>query len=403
MEIELLQKRRQKLAETLAPNEMVIVFAESIPVYPRNYLEDKNFLYLAGMELPEAVAVFGKQKEKYFEQLFIERENPKMVVWEGKKTSIKEAQNQSGIKSVAYLDEFEKLIFSYLTKTEKCYLDFGKTSLMQPLTKSEKFIQEVRDHFPNIKFAQLHNVMTPLRSKKSDWEIVQLQKAIDVTALGIQKMREKAEVGMMEYELEAMLRYEITRSGLRHIGFKPIIASGINAATLHYDKNNCQINANDLILTDVGAAANGYSADITRTFPVAKKFTDRQKAIYKAVLDTNKEIIEMVRPGISMKELNDKTKDLLAEALIELGLIENKKDYRKYYMHGVGHHLGLDTHDLMPENNVMKEGFVITVEPGLYIPEEKIGVRIEDDVLVTKDGHKILSAHIPKEISDLEK
>ncbi len=403
MEIELLQKRRQKLAETLAPNEMVIVFAESIPVYPRNYLEDKNFLYLTGMELPEAITVFGKQKEKYFEQLFIERENPKMVVWEGKKTSIEEAQNHSAIKSVAYLDEFEKVIFPYLTKAEKCYLDFGKTSLTKPLTKSEKFIQEVRDHFPNIKFARLQNVMTPLRSKKSDWEILQLQKAIDVTALGIQKMREKAKVGMMEYELEAMLRYEITRSGLRHIGFKPIIASGINAATLHYDKNNCQINANDLILTDVGAAANGYSADITRTFPVAKKFSDRQKTIYKAVLDTNKEIIDMVRPGISMKELNDRTKELLAKALIELGLIEDKKEYRKYYMHGVGHHLGLDTHDLMPENNVLKEGYVITVEPGLYIPEEKIGVRIEDDVLVTKEGHKVLSAHIPKEISELEK
>jgi Xaa-Pro aminopeptidase len=244
--------------------------------------------------------------------------------------------------------------------------------------------------------------MIPLRSVKTKWEIEQMQKAIDITGDGIKNIFKKSKIGMMEYELDAILKYEINRNGLKHIGFKSIIASGKNAATLHYEQNDSKIGKDEMALLDVGAACNGYSADISRTFPVSGKFTKRQKEVYSEVLAINKKIIKMVKPGIGMKELNEKTVELIQKSLIKLKLIKDKKDYRKYYMHSIGHHLGMDTHDLGARDSVLEVGNVITIEPGIYIPEEKIGVRIEDDILVTKTGYKNLSENIPKEINELE-
>ncbi|MCK4653865.1 MAG: M24 family metallopeptidase, partial [Candidatus Cloacimonetes bacterium] len=202
---------------------------------------------------------------------------------------------------------------------------------------------------------------------------------------------------------EALLIYEARKNGIKHMAFKPIIASGKNAATLHYEKNNSKIGKNDLVLLDVGASYNNYSADISRTFPVSGKFTKRQKAVYEEVLNINKAIIKMIKPGVSLPDLNKRTIELITEALIRLKLIKDKKDYKKYYMHSVCHHLGMDAHDIGKRDSILKAGNIITVEPGIYIPEEKIGVRIEDDILVTKDGYKNLSENIPKEIKELEK
>ena len=207
---------------------------------------------------------------------------------------------------------------------------------------------------------------------------------------------------MKEFELEAILQYHIIKNGLKHQGFVPIIAAGKNATTLHYIRNDSKIGNNELVLLDVGAACNNYSADISRTFPVSGKFTARQKEVYYEVLNIQKEIIEMVNPQVGLTDLNKRTNELIAEALIRLKLISDKKDFRKYYMHSVSHHLGMDTHDLGSRDSVLEAGNVITVEPGIYIPEEGIGIRIEDDILVTKDGYKNLSADIPKEIEDLE-
>jgi len=261
----------------------------------------------------------------------------------------------------------------------------------------------MKQHFPQILAADITKLMIPLRSVKSDWEIEQLQKAIAITGSGIKNIMKKAKVGMMEYELDAILKYEINRSGMKHIGFKSIIAAGKNAATLHYEKNNSKIGKDEMVLLDVGAACNGYSADISRTFPVTGKFTKRQKQVYSEVLSINKQIIEMVKPGVGFKELNKKTVELIQNSLMKLKLIKDKTEYRKYYMHSVGHHLGMDTHDLGARDSVLEAGNVITIEPGIYIPEESIGVRIEDDILVTSNGYQNLSENIPKEIKDLEK
>lgn len=403
MDIKLLNERHNKLGKQMNENDLVILFANSMPKYPRSFLQDNNFLYFTELQIPDAVLLIQKIKEKPVLHLFIERGIPEMEVWEGKKMTREETTKISSIKAVSFLDEFERKINFYLSISKKCYVNLGTGNLAEPLSKRQEFAKKITDKFPHIQIEDTTGIITPLRIVKDKWEVKQIQTAIDATGAGIKKIYKEAEAGMMEFELEAMLRYEILRKGHNHLGFRPIIASGVNAATLHYESNNSKIGENDLILLDVGAACNNYSADITRTFPVAGKFTKRQKTVYKEVLSINKKIIKMIKPGVGLTALNQKTVELIQDALLRLKLIKKKEDYREYYMHSVSHHLGMDTHDVGARDSVLKEGNVITVEPGIYISEEKIGVRIEDDILVTKNGCKNLSQKIPKEIEDLEK
>lgn len=396
-------ERRKRLNKELENNEILMIFAASESTYPRYFKQDSNFLYFTGLETPEAVFVQRKVNDKLQTALFIERGIHEMEVWEGKKLTKQEATKISGIKNVSFLDEMERKMQFYLYGLEKCYINLNNSNLTKPLNKQQLFANKIKDHFPKISIDQALPKISPLRTVKDKWEIEQMQKAIDVTGEGIAAMIKNAKAGMMEYELEAELIFASKKAGFRHLGFHPIIASGVNAATLHYSQNNCRIGKNDLILMDVGLACNGYSSDITRTFPVSGKFSKRQRDVYQEVLNVNKEIIAMIKPGISLQELNKKTVELITDALLRLKLIKQKSEYFKYYMHSVGHHLGMEAHDVGPRDTALEVGNVITVEPGIYIPEEKIGVRIEDDILVTKTGYKNLSQQIPKEVDELEK
>ena len=402
MTAEITAPRRERLAELLSDGENLIVFANSQGKLQK-FSQDKNFLYLTGLNHPELIYVAGKFGGRFNDMLFIERSDPERIVWEGEKLSPEEATRISGIKRVRYLDEFYTTLSAMCPMMKVIHANLGFAALNQPPTLAMHMLQPVRDRHPQIEIRQLNDLIASLRKLKDAWEIQQLQKAIDVTGQGILDIMGSARPGMMEYQLEATLFYRMQDSGLHTWGFAPIIAAGINAATLHYDKNNCQIGKNELVLMDVGADCNGYSADITRCFPIGTKFTARQKQIYQAVLDAQKKVIASVKPGIKLSELNEITKKGLAQAAISLGLIDSEDQIGRYYMHGVSHFLGLDTHDLGGREAALEAGNVITVEPGLYIPEERIGVRIEDDVLVTKTGHKVLSAKIPKEIKDIEK
>ncbi|NQV18731.1 MAG: aminopeptidase P family protein [Armatimonadetes bacterium] len=399
----MLKRRREKLAKQLKKDEILFVFAASEANYPRYFLQDNNFLYFTGLQIPNAILVIKQVKNKANSMLFIERGIPEMEVWIGKKTAKEEAKKISGIDNIHFLDELNRIISLTLSTAKKCFVNIGITSLSHPMNKQQIFIKESKERFPQIMFENINDLILPLRSVKEKWEIKQIQKAIDITGKGIEQIYKKARAGMMEFELEAILNYEITKSGIRHLGFKSIIATGKNAATLHYESNNSKIGKNDLILLDVGASCNNYSADISRTFPVSGKFTDRQKAVYEEVLKIQKAIIKMIKPGIGFQKLNKKTVELITESLKRLNLIKEDKEYKKYYMHSVGHHLGMDTHDIGKRDSVLQAGNVITLEPGIYIPEEGIGVRIEDDILVTKDGYKILSGNIPKEIEEIER
>lgn len=402
MTVKLLNGRREKLNEQLQDKDIVLIFAASHPDYPRYFLQDSNFMYFCGLDIPDAVFVQKKVKDKVNTVLFIERSIPEMEVWEGKKLSREEAQTISGIKNIFFLDEMERKIGFYLSGTQNCYINLNTTSLTAPLNKQQLFAKKIREAFPGIQVDDALPKISPIRAVKDKWEIDQMQKAIDITGKGIAEIRKQARTGMLEYELEAILGYEAKRHGLRHMGFHPIIAAGINAATLHYHQNNCKIGKNDLILLDVGCACNGYSADITRTFPVSGRFSKRQRDVYQEVLNVNKKIIEMAKPGVSLVELNKTTVELITEALFRLKLIKEKSEYFKYYMHSVGHHLGMAAHDVGPRDSALEEGNVITVEPGIYIPAEKIGVRIEDDILITKTANRNLSLGIPKEVEELE-
>jgi Xaa-Pro aminopeptidase len=382
----------------------MIIFAAEEPAGINKFLQNNNYLYLTGLyETAEAIYVSSKSKDKIKEILFIQRNIPERIVWDGAKMYPEEAKEQSGLEDVKFLDEFEDTIFPYLAVAQKLYVNSGMVSLARPLNKALSFLAKVRDRFVQLVFAEANQLMTPIRQIKDETEIEYMTKAIEITGFGLESIFKNARSGMYEYELEAMLFYEMRRRGITHYGFAPIIAGGVNATILHYKQNNQPINNNELVLCDVGALYNNYSADITRTFPIEKTFSARQKEVYQAVLFVQKSIIAMIKPEVSMADLNKKTEELIGEACKNLGLIADVKDFKQYYYHSIGHHLGMDTHDLGARDAVLKEGMVITVEPGIYIAEEKIGVRIEDDVLVTKDSHKVLSSMIPKEIEDIER
>ncbi|MDP2173843.1 MAG: Xaa-Pro aminopeptidase [Candidatus Cloacimonadaceae bacterium] len=393
--------RREKLAERLNDGENIILFANSKGELEK-FSQDNNFLYFTGLNHPELIYTAGKFGGKFNDMLFIERSNPEREVWDGKKLTADEATQISGIKRVKYLDEFYAVLSTMCPMMKKIYSNLGFVSLTKPMTYPMYMLEPLRIRHPQIEINQVNDMAAPLRKVKDDFEILQIQKAIDITGKGILDAMESARAQMMEYELEAMLYYRMQRSGVQHWGFAPIIAAGINAATLHYGNNDCLIEVGDLVLMDVGASYNNYSADITRCFPISANFTSRQRQIYQSVLDVQKEIISMIKPGVLLSTLNITTRDLLAEKMISIGLIESADQIEKYYMHSVSHFLGMDTHDLGGREAVLEIGNVITVEPGIYIPEEKLGVRIEDDVLVTEDGFCVLSQNIPKEIDEIE-
>lgn len=393
--------RRERLAELLSDGENVIVFAKPA-VNLEKYSQDNNFLYFTGLNHPELIYLAGRFAGTFNDMLFIERGDPEREVWEGKKLGPEQAAELSGIKRVRYLDEFYGVLSSMCPMIKRIHSNLGFTALNKPLTYPMFMLEPIRTRHPQIEIRQLNDLVAPLRKVKDDWELHQLQKAIDITGKGIMDVLENTRVSMMEYELEAQLFYRMQRSGVKHWGFAPIIAAGINAATLHYEKNDCRIEAGDLILMDVGASYNNYSADITRCLPAGASFSERQKQVYSIVLDVQKRVIMQIKPGVQMSHLNSTARDLLAEGMLSIGLIEEAGDVAKYYMHSVSHFLGMDTHDLGGRDAVLEPGNVITVEPGIYIPGEKLGVRIEDDVLVTPDGHCVLSQNIPKEISEIE-
>jgi len=402
MDKKMLENRREKLLEKLKDNEAVILFGADEATLYLPFLQDNNFLYFTGLNIPEAIFFFCKRNGKADAKLFIQRSIPERIVWDGEKMLKEEAIEISGIERVFYLDDFENIIFYDLFSLEKLYIKYDIKSLNSPLGKSLIFVNKIKDKFPQLGFDNIHSKIAPLRSIKEKWETEQLQKAIEATGTGLMSVFKNARAGMMEYELEAMIYFEFRSKGLKHWGFSPIVAAGKNAATLHYGNNDTKIKKGQLVLLDVGAACNNYSADITRTFPIDRKFTKRQKEVYGAVLRVQKEIISMIRPGIGLSDLNKKTVELITAEIKSLKLIEKDEDYKKYYMHSVSHHLGMDTHDPGSRESVLEAGNVITVEPGIYIPEENLGVRIEDDILVTPSGNINLSFSIPKEIEELE-
>lgn len=401
MNKEVTTPRRERLLNSLAENEAIIIFA-ALEGKLEKFKQENNFLYLTGVKAPGAIYMAIKRGNASLEYLFIQRGIPEREVWEGKKMSKDEAIEISGITNVLYLDEFNSNLAMFAPMMSVVYSNFGAPDLERPLSYPMHRLQPLRERFPHIMLRDVTPVISPLRKIKDAWEVEQLQKAIDVTGQGIRDIWDNSYIGINEFEMEAILFYRIQRSGLKHWGFAPIVAAGINAATLHYEKNECETKDGDLVLLDVGADHLNYSADITRCFPINGRFSPRQAAVYNSVLSANKAIIALIRPGVKLSFLQMRSRELLAEEMIKLGLITHPDEVTKYYMHGIGHFLGMDTHDVGGREATLEEGNIITVEPGIYIPEENLGVRIEDDILVTETGYQNLSIAIPKEILEIE-
>lgn len=410
MEKMVYSEHRSALMNKIDNNSIVILFAGNAPkktgdeVY--QFTPDRNFYYLTGISEENHIVVLSKFNNEISEKLFLKEIDLAKEMWNGKTLRDFEAKEISGIEDTVYMNEF----YGYLNRLIKgaeeinLYLDLDRQNYCEEDSNGNKFAEVFKGKYPQVIIKNVSSNITPLRMIKSKSEIAEMQRAIDITIDGVESLMKNAKAGMKEYELEAYFDFVCKTNGAKDFAFRTIAAAGKNATTLHYVENNSEIKNDDLILFDLGAQWNFYNADITRTFPVGGKFTDRQKQVYEAVLRVNKAVIEKIKSGVVYKELNAWATDLIAEECIKLGIIKEKKDVSKYYWHSIGHNLGLDTHDVEPQgrNFVFEEGMVFTVEPGIYISEESIGIRIEDDVLVTADGCEVLTKGMMKEVSEIE-
>lgn len=400
---------RKNLADKLEEGSLTILFAGEPPHRSADedyhFVPNRNFYYLTGIERPKMIFAMKKTGGKTEEMLFIEESDPVMAKWVGEKMSEEEAKEASGIEKVFYLDRFKTQVHSSLQGEgiERVYLNLERAGWDALPTEAHLFAGELQKKYPHVSIGDVYGDICQLRLVKTPEEVENIRKAIDVTKEGIENIMRHAKPGMAEYELEAYFDYILQSNGIKEHAFPTIAAAGKNATILHYGENRDTAEDGDLVLFDLGAAYKLYSADLTRTFPVNGKFTDRQKQFYNIVLKALKETTEMIKPGIAFAELNKHTKQVLADECKKIGLIENDEDIQNYYYHGVSHSLGLDTHDVGRYRDLKLEpGMVLTVEPGLYVAEESIGIRLEDDVLVTEDGYENLSEHMIRTTEEIE-
>lgn len=405
------EKNREKIGGVLKDSSILVLFAGNAPKkrgdekYP--FSPDRNFYYSTGIDDENIIFMMCKQDGEIHETLFLERFDEIAAKWTGAVLEKPEAEKLSGVSDIKYIDEFEaffsKTVFE--KKIENLYLDLENRDFFCG-TPSIKFAEKVGKAYPYVRIENIYNEFAQFRMIKEVFEKEKIKKAIDITNDGIQLMMKHAKAGMFEHEIEAYFDFAVKKGGASDKAFTSIAAGGKNAVVLHYSKNNSIVVDGDLILFDVGAQFEYYNADITRTFPVNGKFSDRQKQIYNIVLEGQKRVIDSIKPGVPFKKLNEILKEYYFEELKKIGLISDDggiDEVSEYYYHGVSHMLGLETHDVGRHNEgVLAEGMVLTVEPGVYIENEGLGIRIEDDVIVTSDGCEVLSKDIIKTVEDIE-
>ncbi|MDC7997095.1 aminopeptidase P family protein [Gilvibacter sediminis] len=378
--------------------------------------QHRDILFLSGVDQEESILVLFPDavEEKHREVLFLRETNAHIAVWEGEKLTKEKAFETSGIKTVYWLQDFDKIFFELMTQAEMIYFNTNEhyRQAVETQTREDRFIAKTKAQFPAHSWAKANPILQRLRSVKHQIELDLMQTACTITEKGFRRVLDFVKPGVWEYEIEAEYMHEFLRNRSKGFAYTPIIASGSNANVLHYIENNQQCKDGDLILMDVGAEYANYSSDMTRTIPVNGRFTDRQKAVYNAVNRVKDEATAMLVPGTLWKEYHVEVGKLMTSELLGLGLIDkadvqnedpNWPAYKKYFMHGTSHHIGLDTHDYGILWEPMTANMVFTVEPGIYIPEEGFGVRLEDDVVVQESGapHNLMG-NIPIEVEEIE-
>lgn len=407
---------RENLLKQLLPNSVAIFFAgkeiksTADQLFP--FMINKNFYYLTGIKQTESILMLIKGANSSEIFLFIQEYDEYKEKWTGKKLTPSEAKEISGVENISPLHNFPvklKLALSssseHFGTIEHLYLDLEKDLIIEDkLLTTLDFKKKLRHKYKDITIHDSFEIMKKLRLIKDNEEIMALKEAISVTNEGLKKIATSPLVGLYEYHAVHEFAYEIGRRGNHDLAFPTIAASGVNATILHYPDAKDILKSGDLLLLDLGAkGAALYGADITRTYPISGKFSMQQRKIYEIVLQCNLAIIERAKPGATLLELQEFAVTFLAGKCFSLGLIAKKEDITKHFYHGVSHFLGLDVHDVGDKNILLQAGMVITVEPGLYFKDLGIGIRIEDDVLITKDGCQVLSSDIVKNIDDVEK
>jgi len=411
---EALIKNRQRLSQMLDDNSFVVLhsgykkFKSADSEY--DFFVNNNFYYLTNIDQADVILIVGRFNNEHYEKLFIENVDEEKAKWLGATLTHEEASNISGINSIDIIDieKFEAFTFSLfqsnrygMVEANTIYLDLEYRNIPLYQTFSGVFSKKIKELFPHILIKNCYNLIISMRMCKNENEVALIKESIKTTKNAIYNVMAHHNELNNESVANAYHDFTIIKEG-KCLSFNDIIASGHNATILHYDANNSDIADNSLLLMDVGCYTSHYSSDISRTFPVSGKFTDRQREVYEVVLSVNKKCIAYARAGLTWKELNDYANSLLVEGLIKLGKIKDAQELRKYYFHSIGHSLGLDVHDPSLAKEGLKEGMVITIEPGLYIPEESIGIRIEDNILITKGDAIVLSKDIIKEVDDIE-
>ncbi len=392
-------------------NDMMPTNADGLMPFRQN----NDLLYLSGIDQEESILVIfpDAKNENHREILFVKETSELIAIWEGAKFTKEGATKQSGIKTIYWVSEFDEVFKSLVSEAENIYLNQNDhlRAVLEVETRDDRFRKSCKEKYPNHNYESLAPIMAALRPIKSQLEIDILQHACDITEKGFRRILDFVKPGVTEYEIEAEFAHEFLRNRSRGFAYTPIIASGYNACVLHYIENNKECKSGDVILMDVGAEYANYAADMTRCVPVSGRFSDRQREVYNAVLSVMKGAIAMLVPGTNHDEYHEEVGKLMESELIGLGLLD-KTDvanqdsknplYKKYFMHGTSHHIGLDVHDVEDRNRPFEAGMVLTVEPGIYIREENLGIRLENDVLITKDGQHDLMANIPLEAEEIE-
>ena len=387
---------------------MVLYSGESIPQSLDGccpFDANHHFFYLTGLARENMALVLSRSSSEDREILFIEEAVPSMERWTGRRVTKEEAKAISGIDDVRYIDSLDGALSRMVNRetVEYAYFDGYKNHIVDAdsynMTKAKRFAAA----YPTVQLRNIHSVIAGMRMVKDEEEIACIREAIELTDKGLRRVLSTLAPGQMEYQAQAEFEYAIRYHGAEGTAFATIAGSGINGCMLHYETNHCEMKDGSLLLLDLGARAKGYCADITRTYPVSGVYSPRQKEISDVVLAANQAVTAAARPGLTLKQLNEICKAKLAEGLIALSKIESADEIGTYYMHGVSHHLGLDTHDAIAHDETpLAPGMVITNEPGLYIDEEEIGIRIEDDLLITEDGCEVLSCAIPRTTQEIE-
>ena len=402
------KEHRERLYQTLEENTLVVAYA-GIPIHANedDYLDfavNSQYFYLTGLERESTAFLAYKSAEKVQEVLFIEEPEPLAERWTGKMPTKEEVREISEIEDVRYVDALEGAISSFMGRyrVERAYFDMYRCQMNDLPDYNLVMAERFKKAYPHVALMDLHTACVPLREQKDADEVESIRKAVDITRQGLEFVMKHLEPGMMEYQVQADFEYTCRRLGAARQSFPTIAGSGINGCMMHYVTNHCEVRDGSLILLDLGVKYKNYCSDITRTYPVSGKFSPRQRELYELVLKANKAVAEAAKPGLTTRGLNDIAKKVLGEGLVAMGMIADVSEVGKYYMHGVSHPIGIDVHDISLVGDELKPGWVISNEPGLYVDEEAIGIRIEDDLLITEDGCEVLSKAIIKDPDEIE-